>query len=94
MSEAWAGGSTRRWRRIRAHVLDRDGHICRNQIATICTTTATHAHHTLGRSVTGDDPDYLVASCEPCNLHIGEPATHPDDCPLCTARQPTPRTEW
>lgn len=91
MSTSWARGSSRQWRKVRAFVLERDGHVCRNRVPTICTRRATHAHHTRGRKVTGDDPRYIVASCQPCNLHIGEPATH-TDCPLCA--QPTPRTKW
>lgn len=31
MSRAWKVGSTRAWRRIRAAVLDRDGHRCQLQ---------------------------------------------------------------
>lgn len=91
MSKTWAAGSTRAWRTVRAFVLRRDRNVCRVRVPTICTGRATHAHHTLGRTVTGDDPRYVVASCEPCNLHIGEPATH-TDCALCA--QPTPRTRW
>lgn len=44
------------------------------------------AHHTRGRSVTGDDPRYLVASCAACNLHIGEPGRHDP--------QPRPVSRW
>lgn len=48
---------------------------------------AGHAHHTLGRRVTGDDPAHIVAACPACNLAIGEP----DD-----TRDPAPRalTSW
>jgi hypothetical protein len=35
-------------------------------------------HHTLGRTVTGDDPRHLVAACKACNLHIGDPTQHTD----------------
>lgn len=35
-------------------------------------------HHTHGKAVTGDDPRYLVAACEACNLHIGDPTQHDD----------------
>jgi hypothetical protein len=40
-----------------------------------------HAHHTMGRGRTGDDPRYIVGACEPCNLAIGDPnagAADPD----------------
>lgn len=89
MSRGWKGGSTRRWRRIRRAVLERDGCRCRAhddgwcdqaQGEHTCTGRADlsgphagHAHHTLGRAITGDDPRHIVAACEPCNLHIGEP---------------------
>ena len=79
MSRAWAGGSTRRWRKIRAAVLARDGYRCRLRIEDVCTSVATEAHHTRGRSVTGDDPRYLVAACGPCNRHIGDPQQHEPD---------------
>lgn len=92
VSAGWTGGSTRRWRKRRAEVLERDRNQCRLKVPGICTGTATCVHHTLGRAVTGDeDMRYLVASCTECNQHIGDPATH-TDCPLCA--QPAPRTKW
>lgn len=79
MSRAWKGGSTRRWRKIRAEVLARDGGECQLRIPGKCTTAATHVHHTRGRALTGDDPRYLVAACAACNLAAGNPqATVPD----------------
>jgi hypothetical protein len=86
MSRAWRGGSTRAWRRTRAAVLARDNYRCRNQIPGICTGHATCVHHTHGRNTTGDDPRYLIASCHPCNQHIGDP-TRNDPAPR-------PRTRW
>lgn len=86
MSRSWRAGSTRAWRIIRAQVLARDGYLCQLKIDGICTTRATCVHHTLGRSITGDDPRYLTASCDPCNLHVGDPTKHDP--------QPTPRTRW
>ena len=76
---AWDKGSTRRWRRIRAAVLeqnerDHDG-VCQVAIAGVCTGVADTVHHTMGRAVTGDDPKYLAAACTACNLHIGEPGS-------------------
>lgn len=94
MSEAWAKGSTREWRRTRAYVLARDLYRCRAHtdgwcdhvpgqhhctgLAPLTGPEAGHAHHTLGRAVTGDDPDHIVAACAPCNLHIGDPTKAPD----------------
>lgn len=88
MSRAWSGGSTRRWRRIRAQILQRDHNLCQMRLTGVCTTEADTAHHVLGRAVTGDDPAYLVAACAACNLHIGEPGTRTPD--------PEPRrmTQW
>lgn len=86
MVGSWKTGSTRRWRRIRAAVLERDRHRCRVRLASVCIGVATHVHHTRGRRVTGDDPRFLVAACEPCNLAIGDPQK----------RVPKPRkvTQW
>lgn len=74
MSKSWAGGSTKAWRKIRAGVLARDGYTCQIGLPGVCTTRATHVHHTQGRAVTGDDPRYLVASCAECNLKLGDPS--------------------
>lgn len=84
MSRAWAGGSTTAWRKTRAMVLARDGYRCKVDVGTmcpkhhhpcpgVCTRRATVVHHTKGRAVTGDDPQFLAAACAPCNGHIGEP---------------------
>lgn len=88
MSSTWAQGSTRAWRTVRALVLQRDGRTCRLQLEG-CTRVATHVHHTHGRTVTGDDPAYLVASCRSCNLKVGDP-TRP------AVADPAPRmhTQW
>lgn len=103
MSRSWAGGSTREWRQLRAAVLTRDRFRCRAHqdgwcdrvpgrhtctgIAALTGPNAGHAHHTLGRSVTGDNPEYIVAACRPCNLHIGDP-TKGNDPPA------RPVTQW
>ncbi|MER5703487.1 hypothetical protein ABT023_16300 [Micromonospora sp. NPDC002296] len=47
-------------------------------VADLTGPAAGHAHHTLGRGVTGDDPRYIVAACGSCNLHIGDPTKTPD----------------
>lgn len=92
MSKGWQHGSTRAWRRLRAAVLARDKARCRAHTDGWCASayaagrttkhacigTATHAHHTRGRSVTGDDVRYIVAACAPCNLYIGDPAALTD----------------
>jgi 5-methylcytosine-specific restriction endonuclease McrA len=86
LSRAWRAGSTRAWRRTRRLVLDRDGHRCQLRLDDICRGRATCVHHVLGRAYTGDDPAYLVASCSPCNLALGD----------SSAADPTPRptTHW
>lgn len=73
LSERWKNGSTRAWRTVRAAVLERDGQRCRIEVVGVCTTKATHVHHTQPREIVGDDPVYLVAACKECNLHIGAP---------------------
>ena len=79
MSRAWSGGSTWRWRLIRAGVLATNqaatGGRCQLGIPDVCTGTADCVHHTLGRAVTGDDPRFLLAVCTACNLHVGQPST-------------------
>jgi hypothetical protein len=90
VSKAWAGGSTRAWRNVRASVLAsnlaNNAGRCTLGIPDVCTGLADTVHHTLGRKVTGDDPRYLQATCAECNGHVGEPnATDP---------QPKAMTRW
>lgn len=85
MSKAWAKGSTSAWRRIRVDVLGRDRYRCRLQLAG-CTTIADQVHHTVPRTVVGDDPEYLVAACRHCNLKAGNPQRHEP--------APRPTTAW
>lgn len=60
-------GSTRRWRRLRAEILERDRDTC-----TYCGRPATHADHVTPRAAGGPDhPANLVASCQACNLAKG-----------------------
>jgi hypothetical protein len=98
MSNSWKGGSTRAHRKARAYVLARDaGTGCRAHVdgwcarasdrPHRCTGVATQAHHTHGKAATGDDPAHMVAACQNCNLHIGDPAKGGDP-------QPRPRTRW
>lgn len=77
MSKAWAKGSTTAWRKLRARILfdnqvENQGQ-CQVQLPDVCTGQANTVHHVLGRAVTGDNRDYLVACCRECNLKIGEP---------------------
>lgn len=88
MSRSWKGGSTTRWRKIRAKVLARDNYLCQIRIPGVCTQHATHVHHTKGKAITGDNPNFLVASCQACNLHIGDPTQQKHD------PKPQPRSNW
>lgn len=86
MSSSWEGGSTTRWRRIRAQILARDRYMCRIAFPGTWTTRtgevrrclgrADCVHHTKGRTVTGDDPEHMIAACTPCNLRVGDPRKH------------------
>jgi len=96
VSGAWTGGSTWRWRKVRAAVLARDGFACRVRVPGAWTTPrglqrclgrADCVHHTRGRAVTGDDPRYMVAACTPCNLRVGDPTEGVDP-------RPRPGTRW
>lgn len=95
MSKSWAGGSTRAWRKVREFVLARDGYQCQVRLPgcsgraplTGGPGVAGHAHHTLGREVSGDDVRWIVAACVSCNLKIGDPTKRPDPAPK-------PRTNW
>lgn len=72
VSEGWKNGSTWAWRKTRKQILQRDMHRCQLRLEG-CRVIADCVHHTHGRSVTGDDPAYLVAACTPCNLKVGDP---------------------
>ena len=76
MSKGWAGGSTSATRRQRARILERDGHLCQLQIPHVCTRVGDQAHHVLGKGVSELDAD-IVAACQPCNLHVGQPTGDP-----------------
>lgn len=53
-----------------------------------CEGIMEHAHHTLGRARTGDDPRYIVGACSTCNLWIGDPGAVAGDPPT------VPVTRW
>jgi hypothetical protein len=77
VSLSWAGGSTRRWRKLRASILAANaltnGGRCTLAIPRVCSGMADQVHHALGKAVTGDDPRFLQATCGPCNRKVGEP---------------------
>lgn len=69
-------GSTRGWRRLRALVLDRDGHRCKlprpDGRPGECGAFATHVDHVVPRKRGGQDvPANLRAACASCNLRRG-----------------------
>lgn len=78
MSRSWANGSTPAWRRLRLVILTRDRWVCQ-----LCNQPIdprlkpphpmSSVHHTVGRTVSGDDPRYLVAAHRDRNLKAGEP---------------------
>jgi 5-methylcytosine-specific restriction endonuclease McrA len=85
VSNGWRGGSTTRWRLLRAYVLERDHYLCRIGTAGVCVGAASHVDHIVPKSAGGEDTESnLRAACEPCNLHRGaarvrapEPAPRP-----------------
>ena len=93
MSALTARGSTRRWRRLRAYVLERDAFACRFlEDGRPCGRYATHVHHIDPRSAGGsDDPSKLAAACAEHNLAMGDrPGLE-----LPPRRTPQPRrTDW
>lgn len=97
------GGSTRRWRKIRAYVLERDAFACRfldpDRPGGICGRYATHVHHTDPRAAGGDDdPAKLAAACATHNLSKGaDPGLEPrraDTTPRRLSRRSTPTWSW
>lgn len=79
MSRAWAGGSTRRWRKLRAYVLERDLNRCRvpDEDGRICGAVATDAGHIIPKAEGGTDcPANLRAECEPHNSQDGGRIAH------------------
>lgn len=80
MSRGWSGGSTTRWRRIRAYVLQRDRHQCQIR-GPKCTGTATTVDHIVPKSAGGEDTTTnLRGACPPCNYgrrHVVEVQPQP-----------------
>jgi 5-methylcytosine-specific restriction endonuclease McrA len=86
MSQAWAGGSTTAWRKLRAAVLLRDGGMCQTQTPGLCLVYADVAAHIIPKSAGGpDELGNLKASCAPCNQHEGDDVGNP---------APRPVTRW
>lgn len=73
MSRAWSGGSTRRWRRIRRAVLERDRYCCQVPTPTgRCGAYANQAGHVVARVDGGtDDLRNLRAECATHNQADG-----------------------
>ncbi len=88
---AWAKGSTRKWRKTRLHVLNRDRwicHLCGHRISRRLRRPhpkSASVHHLVGKAY-GDDPSQLVAAHLDCNLEAGNPMRHDP--------QPRPGTSW
>lgn len=75
---SWSNLPPRQRARIRAIVLQRDGHRCQLRLPG-CTTIATTVDHIRDRTTAGDGPDNLRAACAPCNMARGKPGrTDPD----------------
>ncbi len=89
MSEEWSGGSSTRWRKLRAVVLKRDRYRCRVGLPG-CTLRAPleggHVDHIIPLSQSGDkwDPANCRASCASCNLKRGKvfEGTDPEPAPI------------
>lgn len=92
MSKSWRkgqrGADYRHYRTVvRPAVLRRDGYRCQLQLpgtwpvrggVAKCLGVADCVHHTHGIGNTGHDMRYMVASCTPCNLKVGDPTRAPD----------------
>lgn len=66
-------GSTRRWRRLRAEVLERDGRTCR-----YCGAPATEVDHKHPEALGGTDAlANLLAACQLCNRVKGDAVLRP-----------------
>jgi 5-methylcytosine-specific restriction endonuclease McrA len=88
MSEAWAKGSTTRWRTFRLTILARDKGLC-TLLLPGCTTVAEHVHHIhpLSRGGAKYDPSNCASACAWCNLKTG------DRVPIAQP-QPRPVSSW
>lgn len=84
-------GSTRRWRRIRALVLDRDRHSCQVLVDERGDVVEAPRPSTPPRGP--DDPAWLRATCADHNLQRGKSLS--DAPPRINHKRPTPgRWDW
>jgi hypothetical protein len=90
MSRGWSGGSTTRWRKLRAAVLRanalENGGRCNLGIPGVCTRTAEEVHHVEGKA-NGDAAAGLMAVCAACNRRVGDPTRR-------VSPAPRPVTRW
>lgn len=88
MSRSWKGGSTTRWRRLRAAILRRDKGRCAIA-AEGCLGDADQVDHIIPLHMGGAkyDPTNCRAACAPCNL--GRARTQPREEPA-----PRPVSSW
>ncbi len=91
MSNAWAKGSTTRWRTFRASILARDRYLCTIK-GPGCTTYAPlrggHVDHypiPLSRGGAKFDPANARAACRACNLAQGDRMPIPQPQPRSTS---------
>ena len=80
MSTAWAKGSTRKWRQLRLHVLDRDQYRCQQHMWSTglpCGRYADTAGHIIAKVHGGQDtPANLQAECRAHNYSEGGRLAH------------------
>lgn len=69
---SWASVPSAARARLRAAVLERDGHRCQLRLDG-CTAIATQADHIRSRELAGDGLDNLRAACATCNTKRGKP---------------------
>lgn len=107
MSKAWAGGSSRRWRNLRAMVLQRDGYRCRAHWEGWCTRPGVLPHTcnirvTLHGSQAGEAHHTLGKARtgdDPAHIVTAcKPCNRaigdPAAAPAVPDQPPSPRTDW
>lgn len=106
MSREWAGGSTRRWRRIRPYILQRDGGRCRAHADGWCDQAGARPHTCSVRvqDHTPGQPDSYEAHHTQGKAVTGDDPRHiVAACRACNQaigqpkqpdQRPRPRTNW